>query len=245
MKKITFFVLVILVFVVSAFSYFEKTKNKDISTDDFNITIDKSVGCPNIPILDKDMNLKIENNIFIVKSNYKNIQGLYMNAILSKKRNFVDNSKYILSGEFLVPKNAKNEQLDINLQNVENYTEYHAEILWDLNPDNLLYEWIWTRGQDLNKPIKLFKVKNDFSWHKFTSIVRYTSNPKKRIFESVAVDNNYKLLNLSMGTLSKEWENSFMTLFETTNRYTGCIILNNFMGEAHWKNIYFVRKDIP
>lgn len=214
--------------------------------NDYITTIDESVGCSNITATTSDISLKITSDkTMIVKSNARQIGGLYLNSILSKQREFVDDSVYTLSGEFLVPASAQNEQLDINLQRVENHTEYHAEILWDLNPDNKdLYEWIWTRGQDLNKPIKLFKLSDDHNWHGFISVVRYTSNPKHHIFESITVDGNYKLLNVEMGNLPKEWDSSFGTLLETTNRYTGCTTLNTTVGEGQWRNIVFERKDI-
>jgi len=212
---------------------------------EFFPSVDASVGCPNIQPQTSDIQVTKQENLLSVTVNGNRSGGFYMNAIMSKKIQFVDDSIYVFSGAFRKPLSAENEQLDINLQLVENYTEYHAEILWDLNPYNVLYQKVWTRGQDLNKPMILFDLKDDSNWHSFKLVARYASNPKRRVMESITVDGMTRRLNLPMGTLPKAWKSSFFTMLETTNRYPVCGSVLAFEGKSEWKNIMLERKPYP
>lgn len=211
---------------------------QDIQPSDFAPSVDTSVSCSGYPPTPSDIGIS-NSGVLAVTSNVRGVPGLYMNAIASKQVDFVDSNEYVLSGEFRKPADAQNEQLDINLQLVQNYTEYHAEILWDLNPQSDLYEWIWTRGQDVTAPIKLFKVLDNSDWHKFELTVSYNEH---RAIKSISVDGKASAPNLEMGTIPKDYQTSFGILLETTNRYTNCSPLITTAGKSEWRNVKIERK---
>lgn len=211
---------------------------ESIAPSDFAPSVDASVGCPGyVPTLS---DISIDNSdVLAVTSNTRSVPGLYMNAIASRQVPFSDSSEYILSGEFRKPADAQNEQMDVNLQLVQNYVEYHAEILWDLNPYSDLYQWIWTRGQDVYAPVKLFKVADDSNWHKFKLVTKYDDS---RTIESITVDGHTSTPNLKMGTLPKTYKTAFGILLETTNQYTACLPINTSVGKSEWRNVEIERK---
>lgn len=222
----------------------DPVKNFDLTG--FNASVDESVGCPGIhPVVD-DIYIDKHSNLLVVTSNIHNTPGLYMNAIASKPLEFVYNSIYTVMGEWRVPEEAENQQIDINLQLVESDIESHAEILWDHGETNL-NGWIWTRFQDLTFPVKLFHIGIDRSWHSFQLVVKYQSNPRRRIIERIRIDDFLTVLNKDMGTLNKGkgWGSSFMLLLETTNKYTNCSTDYNFVGKSFWRNVSVQRADIP
>lgn len=242
MKKL----IPLFLFVVLLSSCSPTAPNAPVATQivkDFQANIDESVGCQTQHPAQGDIYMQ-DGDVLQMVANTRNIFGLYLNAIAGKQTTFVNNSTYTLTGEWRKPDDAQNEQFDVNLQLVDQAIEYHAEILWDQNPQNNLYGWVWTRGQDLNEPMRLFQIPVDSNWHKFKIITKYASNPTRRVVESITVDNNVKMLNMAMGTLPKAWYSSFMVLLETTNRYTNCIPSSSFIGKSEWRNIILERADI-
>lgn len=211
--------------------------------DKFQVNVDESVGCETMHPAQDDIAVQ-DGNVLEVVANARNVFGLYMNAIAGKQTTFVNDSTYTLTGEWRRPEDAENEQFDVNVQLVDEAIEYHAEILWDQNPENNLYGWVWTRGQDLNEPIKLFQVPVDNNWHKFKIVTEYVSNPKRRVIKSISVDNKTSDINITMGTLPKAWYSSFMVLLETTNKYTNCLPSSSFIGKSEWRNILLTRIDL-
>lgn len=219
-----------------------------LNLTEFKPSVDASVGCEGIGPLVSDIQIDAQANLLSVVSNSRKIPGLYMNSIASREFEFIDDSIYTLSGEWRKPEGAENQQIDINLQLVQDHVEYHAEILWELNPfkvGELKYQDVWTRGQDLEKPIVFFSLNDDNNWHGFELIAQYTSTPKNRVIKSVRVDNQKFDIDLEMGTLPKAWEKSFFVLLETTNRYTNCNTLYNFSGKSQWRNVTLKRVNIP
>jgi len=248
-KRIAFLFLTFLLMACSG----EKTKAalsiepvENFDLTEFNASVDESVGCPDLhPVVD-DIYLDKHPNLLFVTSNVNKTPGLYMNSIASRPLEFVDDSIYTVRGEWRVPEDVQNQQIDINLQLVENDIESHDEILWD-HGETSLNGWVWTRFQDLTLPEKLFHIGIDHNWHTFQLVARYQSNPRRRIMQSMMVDDYFSVLNKDMGILDKGagWGSSFMLLLETTNKYTNCSTDYNFVGKSFWRNVSVQRTSIP
>ena len=219
--------------------------NFDNGMENFNISIDQSVGCEHFPIQMSDIDIHTiqdatapSANAYVLEliANTSNKGGLFVNAIAHRDIEFIEDSRYIFEGYFKKVADSKPEQIDINLQLVQDYNEYYAEIIWTLNPYSPFYNWIWTRVQDF-RPVKLFELQNDSKWHYFKLIAEYRSNPTRRYISTIQVDNQSIEPNLEMGIVKKEWQSSFTALLETHNMYTNCDEDLVFVGKSRWDNI--------
>jgi hypothetical protein len=237
--KIIFFLIAVLVYLAAIYYPLNREDWRE-----WDFSYDGSVGCPAYQPMKIDVGMSA--NVFGVMTlttNNGKVPGLFLNGIAGKHHNFIDNSQYIFSGSFRKPHKAQDEHIDINLQFVEDFIEYHAEIFWTLNPYSPLYGWIWTR-YELDKPVKLFHLGDDTNWHRFEIVANYKSHPKSRKVYSLKVDDSNFLLDRPMGTNPKEWEESFMTLLEVHNTYTNCSPLLTFVGKSEWKNIKLKRIEL-
>jgi hypothetical protein len=213
--------------------------------DQFQISIDESVGCEKIPNSTSDINFYIieektatKENQFSLElvANAENRPGIFVNAIAHRNLEFIDDRTYTFEGYFKKVEGSQPELININLDLVEDFEERYAEIIWGLNRFSSNYEWIYTRGPDFLEE-KLFKLRNDTKWHYFKIVVEYKSSPKSRRIKSIQVDDQSQELDLEMGFVRKSWKSSFKILLETHNMYTNCDSKNNFIGISNWRDL--------
>lgn len=211
----------------------------------WEVNYDGSVGCQNYPLISADAGMSVDGSgTMSLTANTGKVPGLFMNAIAGKHWDWKENSRYVFSGYFRKPLDAQSEHIDVNLQFVQDFTEYHVEIFWTVSPFSPLSGWVWTRYK-LDEQIKLFYLGIDENWHSFEIVADYSSLPKSRKVYSLKVDNRVFVLNHDMGTNPKDWKESFMTLLETHNTYTACSPLLTFVGKSEWKNIELKRIPAP
>jgi hypothetical protein len=214
--------------------------SSDMNMQGFALSFDDGVGCAAFPRMDSDIRLDHAPGVLFLHVNQNNRPGVFIDAIASQPVQWQDNSVYTLSGDWRKV-SGDLEQIDVNLQHIQNYTEQRAEIIWTLNPESPLYEWVWTRAQS-DEEIKLFKLKADNEFHHFSISVQYENG--KAFIRTISVDDNRADVNFQAGTLDKEWDSSFMPLLETTNKYTGCSFMNAFSGVSQWRGVNLTRIEI-
>lgn len=206
--------------------------------NEYVASVDDSVGCAIYDPAPQDVGIDKNNGILAIVANKLSVPGMFVDAIASRSFDWRDNSTYTLSGEWRKPPNAQNEQIDVNLQFVRDFTEHRAELLWTLNPHSPLYGWVWTRAQS-DEPIKLRYLGDDTNWHKFRVVVEYLSG--NVTVKELGIDSYTFPVNMRAGTLPKAWEGSFFVLLETHNMYTGCLPVFNFVGRSEWDSVSLTR----
>jgi flagellar biosynthesis chaperone FliJ len=167
--------------------------------------------------------------------------GTYVNAITAREANFLDNSKWIAYGWF---RKASNEvqAITVNLNLVEDYTEYPCIFSWRLNPFDPLYGFIFVETENGQK--NLHKLEPDDRWHYFEIEGVFQQEGAIRKVARLMIDNSTYLLDEDTIKTRKEWSNSFMLNLEVTNMWTNCDSKNAFVGRARWSRVGLIRKPI-
>lgn len=202
----------------------------------FNVSVDASVGCTcNLPTM-KDVAINKSGEILQMFANPRGIPGMFVNALASRKYKQIPGI-YTASGSFRIPENGNNEHVSINIQWTENYIEHFSELFYTTNRYSPLYEYVWTRNK-LDEQIKLFKIPFDHAWHTFSITADHKNHSTKRI----QVDDQIADLNIPMGTVGKEWKESFFLLLETHNQYPNCGSPLITKGMSEWKDVVLVKE---
>jgi hypothetical protein len=174
-------------------------------------------------------------------ANPKRKGGTYVNAITAREANFLDNSKWIAYGWF---RKASNEvqAITVNLNLVEDYTEYPCIFSWRLNPFDPLHGFIFVETENGQK--NLHKLEPDDSWHYFEIEGVFQQEGAIRKVARLMIDNSTYFLDEDTIKTRKEWSNSFMLNLEVTNMWTNCDSKNAFVGRARWSRVGLIRKPI-
>lgn len=220
----------LLLFAVISLLVILNLSNRSTSTSNY-AGVDASVGCAENPPTKEDAISTWDGKILSIFANPLGKAGMFVNAIVPQKLEFSP-AVYTITGQFRIPKDARNEHISINVQWFDNDTERYSELFYTVNTYSPLYQWVWTRNK-LDEQIKLFEIPHDSQWHTFTLISDHINHITKRI----QVDQLYRVLNLEMGRVSRKHENAIMILYETHNQYPVCGSALVTKGMSEWRNI--------
>jgi hypothetical protein len=153
----------------------------------FNLGVDASVGCENAPPQISDIDRRIADDstdpahkgrVLEVVANVNERPGVFVNAISGRYVDFFDDAHYHAYGYFRkLPSDF--QIVGVNLQLVQNYTEYTCLFYWRLNEFDKFYRWIVVRTTQGDVPVHF--LGDDLQWHYFEIEGHYPANGDRRI----------------------------------------------------------------
>jgi len=173
-----------------------------------------------------------------VVANVNKRPDVFVNAISGRYSDFFDDAHYYAYGYFRkLPSDF--QVMGVNLQLVQNYTEYVCLFYWRLNEYDKLYRWIVVRTMQGDVPVHL--LGDDFQWHYFEIEGHYPLNGDRKITR-LKIDESSYSLDFPMPTGPKAWNQSFGVLLETTNFWTNCAPNQAVQAASHWSKLGLVRR---
>jgi hypothetical protein len=214
---------------------------------DFDLGVDASVGCKNFAPEISDIDRRIAGDstdpahtgkVLELVANVNKRPGVFVNAITGRYGDFFDEAHYYAYGYFRkLPSDF--QVMGVNLQLVQNYTEYVCLFYWRLNEYDELYRWIVVRTSDGDVPVHL--LGDDLKWHYFEIEGHYPAQGDRKITR-LRIDESTHSLDFHMLTGSKPWNQSFGVLLETTNQWANCNPKRAVQAISHWSKVGLVRE---
>lgn len=228
-------ILITLVFSPRSFFY----SHPDMQT--LRASYDAGTFCPAFQVSAQDAKLHaLDRNTIELTANINERGGAFVNSLIGYGLPLYNGHIYVSEVYVQIPPDAQNEVVDVNLQLIMDGVEYHAEILWTMNPYSPLHEKVWTRFDDLSKEHIITTLKRDTLWHLFRVKAYYNLEKDQAIYLSAQIDDHTFAINRPMGRLDRTGipysHDGFIFLMETTNQYTACD--NNIMtvGKSRWRD---------